>query len=77
MDTNLQQKKIELIQWLSTLTDASVIEKLLKLRKEQQNDWWDEISEAEKASIDKGLKDAEEGKLKPHSEARKAYEKWL
>lgn len=77
MDTNLQQKKIELIQWLSTLTDASVIEKLLKLRKEEQNDWWDEISEAEKASIDKGLKDAEEGKLKPHSEARKAYEKWL
>lgn len=74
MDTNLQQKKIELIQRLSTLTNASVIEKLLKLRKEEQNDCWDEISESEKPSVNKGIKDAEEGKLKPHSEARKAYE---
>ncbi|MDZ7848914.1 MAG: hypothetical protein U5L96_20525 [Owenweeksia sp.] len=54
-----------------------MIEKLLKFRKEEQADWWDELSEAEKASIEKGIKDADEGKVIPHSEARKAYEKWL
>jgi hypothetical protein len=27
--------------------------------------------------IEQGLKDAEYGKLKEHSEARKLYEKWL
>ena len=28
MDINIQNKKIELIQWLSTLNDESIIEKL-------------------------------------------------
>lgn len=77
MELNIQDKKIELIQWLSTLEDINVIDKLIQLREKAQSDWWDEISEAEKASIIRGLKDAEEGKLLSHSDARKKYEQWL
>ena len=40
-------------------------------------DWWDETTAAEKKSINKGISDSENGKLNPHSEARKVYEKWL
>lgn len=35
------------------------------------------ISEDAKKSIAKGIKQAENGELKPHSEVRKLYEKWL
>lgn len=77
MKPTLENKKLELIQWLSTLNDASVIDKIFHLRQSEKNDWWKEISTEEKESIEKGLKDAEEGKLKPHSEARKIYRKWL
>lgn len=35
------------------------------------------ISEQERIAIEKGITDAEAGKLKDHSEARKLYEKWL
>lgn len=77
MDLNLQNKKIELIQWLTTLDDESIIEKLMKLRESEKTDWWKEISKEEKKSIERGTKDADSGKLKPHSEARKMYEKWL
>lgn len=77
MDINLQDKKIELIQWLSTLNDESVIEKIMKLRESEKSDWWKEISKEEKRSIEQGIKDADSGKLKPHSEANKLYEKWL
>ncbi|MGM1055628.1 MAG: hypothetical protein ACQEWG_07085 [Bacteroidota bacterium] len=77
MDTNIQNKKIELIQWLSTLNDESIIEKIMKLRESERIDWWEEISKEEKKSIEEGIKDADSGKLKPHSEARKLYEKWL
>ena len=35
------------------------------------------ISDAEKKSIEVGLKDAEQGKFKAHSEVKKLYEKWL
>lgn len=77
MKTQLLNKKIELIQWLSTLEDNAIIEKLMKFRKDETNDWWNSISEIEKDSIEKGLNDANEKKLEPHSEARKIYEKWL
>lgn len=77
MDIDLQNKKIELIQWLSTLNDESIIEKIMKLRETEKTDWWKEISKEERKSIDKGIQDADSGKLKSHSEAKKLYEKWL
>lgn len=77
MDVNLEHKRIELIQWLTTIEDESIIKKLLKLREKEQSDWWNEISETEKESIQKGLDDASTGNLKSHSKARNIYGKWL
>jgi predicted transcriptional regulator len=37
-----------------------------------------EVSEAElSASLDRAMQQANEGKVTPHSEVRKKYEKWL
>lgn len=77
METQLLDKKIELIQWLSTLEDKAIIEKLVKFRQQETKDWWNEIAPEEQLSIEKGISDAENGKLNPHSIARKLYEKWL
>ncbi len=77
IELNLLNKKLELIQWLSTIEDSTMIEKIMALRKKENQDWWNSISENEKQSIEQGLKDAEDGKLNPHSNARKLYEKWL
>jgi hypothetical protein len=77
MDLSLENKKIELIQWLSTLNDSSLIDKLMKLREKEKNDWWNEISASEKESIKKGIKDADNGKLTSHSNVKGIYEKWL
>ena len=76
-DTQILDKKIELIQWLSSLEDKAIIEKLLQFRKAETKDWWETTQDEEKASISKGIKDADNNKLKPHSSARKIYEKWL
>ena len=40
-------------------------------------DWWNKITDVERAAIDKGLADVKLGKVKPHKEAKKLYEKWL
>jgi hypothetical protein len=77
VELNILNKKLELIQWLSTIEDSSIIEKINDLRKKESSDWWNSISENEKKSIELGLKDAESGKLNSHSTARKLYEKWL
>jgi hypothetical protein len=47
------------------------------LKKQENSDWWDGITAKEKESIEYGLKDAEEKKLKSHSNARNLYGKWL
>ncbi len=77
MDINLQNKKIELIQWLSTLDDQSLIDKLMKLRNKEKTDWWNEISTDEQKSLEKGIQDADNGNLTSHSNVKKIYEKWL
>ena len=77
MEINIQNTKIELIQWLTTLEDKSLIEKILDLRKSEISNWVNDSSENELQSIKKGITDADNGNLKPHSEARKVYEKWL
>lgn len=77
MDLSLEDKKNELIQWLSTLKDKSLIDKLMKLREKEKSDWWNEISMDQKKSIEKGILDAANGKLTSHSNVKDIYEKWL
>ena len=77
IELNILNKKLELIQWLSTIEDSTIIEKIMDLKKKESKDWWNSISESEKESIEKGLQDADAGKLNPHSNARKLYERWL
>ncbi|MEG1590072.1 hypothetical protein [Chryseobacterium sp.] len=77
MNSQILNEKLELIQWLSTLEDTSIIKKLVQFRKEETKDWWNSISVEEKKSIEKGIAEADENDVKPHSEARKLYEKWL
>lgn len=47
------------------------------LEVEQESDWWDELSEEAKASIDQGLKDVQAGRVIPHDVVMKKYRKWL
>ena len=77
IDINLSNRKIELIQWLSTIEDPLIIDKIMDLIQKEYKDWWVSISESEKDSIEAGLKDANSGKLNDHSKARKLYENWL
>ncbi|MCC6330056.1 MAG: hypothetical protein IT174_16205 [Acidobacteria bacterium] len=77
MATTLQERKIELIQWLSIIDDAALLDKIEDLKEQNASDWWDEISAAEKDSIDRGLTDADAGKIKPHIDARSSYDKLL
>lgn len=77
-DLNVEKEKLAIIKWVTSLKDDSAIEKLRMLRSNpKKNDWWNEISEEEKTAIDKGLDDIKAGRVKPHKEARKLYEKWL
>ena len=77
LDAKILDQKIELIQWLSSLDDKAILDKLVQFRKRETKDWWNTISSEEKISIEKGIEDADNKKLNDHSSVRKPYEKWL
>jgi len=78
IELNIQAKKIELIQWLSAIEDISVLDKVSDLlSKERRKDEWISLSNAEKKSIEKGIHDADNGKLNADSKVREIYGKWL
>lgn len=73
-ELQIQNKKLELIQWLSTIEDLKFLEKISDLiLSEKKEDWWNEISDAEKKAIEKGIEQADSGKLNSHSKARTIY----
>jgi len=57
---NLQAKKLELVQLIINTCKPLTLKKVEEiLKKEKEPDWWDEISDAERQSIKKGLQEAD------------------
>lgn len=76
---NIQSEKQSLIEWISKLEDESIIEDIKMLRENSVNgkDWWDELSDDQKKSIERGLKDAEEGRVVSYEQVKEEVKKWL
>jgi predicted Zn-ribbon and HTH transcriptional regulator len=69
---NIQAKKLELVQLILNTRKPLTLKKVEEvLKNEKESDWWNEISDAERQSIEKGLAEADEGKLIPHEQVMK------
>jgi predicted transcriptional regulator len=73
---DIQTEKLQLIEWLARLNNTSIIKRFIALKKEQEKDWWDQLSKEEKAEIEEGLAQADKGELVPHKEVMAKYKKW-
>ncbi len=67
----------EVKKYIDTADEKTVKMIHAMLEVEQESDWWDELSEEAKASIERGLKDVEAGRVTPHEVVMKKYRKWL
>ena len=67
--------KKELIEWLIQLEDHETIEyiKIVKDSRTSNPDWWDNLSEDQKACIERGLKDIREGRTYSYEEVKKRH----
>jgi hypothetical protein len=52
-ELKLQNQKLELIQWLSSIEDLDLIQKLIDIKDQNEKDWWDQLSTEELISIEK------------------------
>lgn len=57
---DIQTKKYHLIEWITRIRDNQLLDKLLKLTEDE--DWWNEISQAERNAIEEGLQDLSENR---------------
>ena len=76
---NIQTEKLDLIEWISRLNDSSVIESLRAIKEDytKSKDWYADLNDQELASINRGLKDIEEGRMNSHESAKQIYGKYL
>jgi hypothetical protein len=67
--------KLELITWMAKLTNQETINylKIIKDESSKGGDWWDDLTNAQKAGIDRGLKDLDEGRITPHETIKNRY----
>lgn len=76
---DIQSEKLDLIEWISRLNDTSVINRLRQVKEDyyKSADWSDNLNTEEIESINRGLKDLEEGKIRSHESVRRIYGKYL
>ena len=69
---NTSVEKLELIHWITELQDVSILAKIKSIKENTPI-----ATEAETVSIEKGLDDFQQGKVRSHWQVKKRYEKWL
>jgi predicted transcriptional regulator len=74
-----QSVKSDLFALIEQTNDLKVLEaiRVLLLSNVQEQDFWDQLPDFQKHSIEKGLTQVEQGNTIAHEEVMKKYEKWL
>jgi hypothetical protein len=67
--------KRELIDWISTLENQSMLEHLMELKNSNESEKIYQVSDLEREGIDAALKSIEEGKGVPHEEVTAKFRK--
>lgn len=73
---DIQARKQKLIEWILQVGDSDILSRLEAISHSDQN-WWDTLPANERASIERGLNQANNGQLKSHDEVMEKYSKWL
>ncbi|WP_396155629.1 hypothetical protein [Flavobacterium sp.] len=68
---DIQAEKISLAQLLLKTEDVTILKKVKAIFNTQKEDWWDELSTAQKEAINEGLDDFENGRTFSYEEVKK------
>lgn len=75
---DIVELRTDLHNMIDKISDSNVLNAVKTLLSgKAETDWWDTISDEEKAEIEQGLAEADRGEVIPHEEVMKKYEKWL
>ncbi|CAG5078958.1 hypothetical protein [Parvicella tangerina] len=58
--------KYSIIELISSINDESKLRKIYQSISSESKDWWDELTEEQKASVERGVEDIKHGRVTPH-----------
>ena len=73
---NIETTKLELMHLLLQTQKESVLTKIRKIFEEEQNDWWDDLSQIEQEEIKLGISQADQGQFIDNKSAMNRFDKW-
>jgi predicted transcriptional regulator len=77
LSMDVQTEKIELAKRLLETEHEAVLIQIKEVFENYDRDFWHDLPQHVKAGIERGLKQAAEGKVTPHDEVMKKYAKYL
>jgi hypothetical protein len=66
---SLEARKLNLINWISSLQEEETLNEVEKIQKEKA-DWWDKVSRKDKKAIEEGLNQLDQGEFVNRDEVR-------
>jgi plasmid stabilization system protein ParE len=66
---NLESRKINLINWISSIQEEDVLARMEQIQKESK-DWWDSLNNEDKKAICKGLNQLDKDEFFTRSQVR-------
>lgn len=74
---SVSETKIELARKILNTNDKELINYIKAIFSSEPKNWWEELPDEIKASVDRGLKQASNKQTLPHNQVMKKYSKWL
>ncbi|WP_163400788.1 hypothetical protein [Flavobacterium fluviatile] len=70
---DIQSEKLELIKMLADTKDHAIIKSIRKIFKKKQKDWWDDLTDEQKAEIEEGERQIERGEFVLYEDMMKKH----
>lgn len=72
---NIETEKIELLKLILETEDEAIIQELKIVSKKQEPDFWDELPNSVKESINRGLEDVAANRVQNHDQVMEKFKK--
>ncbi len=73
----LQEQKLELAKMVLNTDSEALLKQVKAVFDKAESDFWDELSDYQKKTVEEAIKQADKGEMVSHKVAMKKYRKWL
>lgn len=74
---DIEAQKVRLIERITQVENQAILEQINAILEQDETDFYDDLTDEQKASARKGVAQVKSGETVPHAEIKKMYEKWL